>query len=172
MFFEKYRLTTPADFPTPKFSRFVASQPWTQMRAGMYNEGLVTVVDEKFDDSFMASWSWLVGDRALLIGALSWGDFFYACSREKKFFIVLADQQKRFALGNSMSAVFDKNIASSEFEEQIVRPTEFNKAVNEAGQLEYGQCYAVDRKTGLRVRKNMTLFLDVLGQTGAQLLDN
>ncbi|WP_049721653.1 hypothetical protein [Gilvimarinus polysaccharolyticus] len=169
MFFEKYSFTGPTGLPVPKFSGFARGEPWGKMNSGLYSNGLVTIVDQDFDDGFMASWSWLVGDRALLIGFLCWGDFFYACSKEKKFFIVLADQQKRFALGNSLSAVFDKNIASPEFEEQIVRPDEFKKAVVEAGPLEYGQCYIVDRGSSLRVRKKVSIFLDVLGQTGSQL---
>ncbi len=63
--------------------------------------------------------------------------FFYACSDEIKFFIVLVDQKKKFALGNSLSAVFDKNISSSEFEKEIIRPNLFDQAVEEAGAIQY-----------------------------------
>ncbi len=76
MFLEKYKLTTSLDLPEPKFSRFARGKPWCDVRSGLYNNGVITLFDINFDDSFMNSWSWLIGNRALLIGALCWRDFF------------------------------------------------------------------------------------------------
>ncbi|GLO63388.1 hypothetical protein MACH09_38960 [Vibrio sp. MACH09] len=169
MFVDKYKLTSQNEFLKPKFSAFTKAEPWTKMKSGQYSSGLITVVDEGFDDSFLRSWSWLIKDKPLLLATTAWGDFIYACGREKKFFIVLVDQFRKFALGNSLSAVFDKNVASPDFMLQILRLNEFDKAMKVVGELEYGECYAIEHKSNLLRKKNISIFLDVLGQTGRQL---
>lgn len=169
MFLSKFKLTTQGKLPKPKFSAFAKVEPWSVVQAGQYNSGILTIVDEEFDDSFLKSWSWLIGNKTLLIAVSSWGDFIYACSHEKKFFIVLIDQNQKFALGNSLSAVFDKNLASPEFIEQILRPEEFKKATKDTGSLDYGECYAIENQTGLLCKRKVPLFLEIVGQTGAQL---
>lgn len=167
-FFDEYELTEQGGSKA-KFSRFAKIAPWNQLEPGLYNRGIVTVVDESYDDSFLKSWSWLIGDNYLLVGFTCWGDFFYADMDQGEFFIVLSSQQKKYPMGNSFSAVFDMNFSNSKFIEQILLPSLFEEFYIEVGSLKYGEVYYIDRKTGVKTIKDVSITLDILGQTGSQL---
>jgi len=168
MFFDKYKLTHGIALE-PKFRKVAKNSPWNTMSSGLYNRGIVTVFDIEYDDSFLTSWDWLVGNNVILLGGTCWGDFFYADMNEGEFYIVLVDQYKKFPMGNSFSAVFDKNLAVDNFYEQILRPSDFSDFQTQVGQLDYGEFYFNNPRTGARERKSFSLALDVIGQTGRQL---
>ena len=168
MFFDKYELSG-IGLSIPKFRNVAKTAPWNEMEAGLYNEGLITVFDCNYDDSFLSSWNWLIGNNVILLGCTCWGDFFYADMNEGKFYIVLIDQCKKFPMGNSFTAVFDMNLAAENFQDQILRLNGFNEFMEEAGKLNYGEFYITNRKTSMKEKKELSLFLDVLGQTGQQV---
>jgi|GEM_PF-3258788 len=168
MFFDKYTLTL-GGLPKPKFSSVAMRNPWKSMESGLYNNGVVTVFDEHYDDSFLASWEWLVGAHILLVACTCWGDFIYVCLDDGEFYIVLADQYQKFPMGNSFSSVFDMNIANDRFIKEILRPDLFEKYKRDVGLLEYGEMYTYSRQKKAPVKRSVSLFLDVAGQTGRQL---
>lgn len=168
MFFDDYILTQ-SGFSEPKFRSVAKKSPWVEMDAGLYNKGVITVFDLNYDDSFLLSWKWLIGDNVILLGSTCWGDFFYADMNEGEFYIVLSDQYKKFQMGNSFSAVFDMNLAADNFKMEILRLDDFQLFQQEAGELEYGEFYANNKKDGKKIKKNLSLTLDVIGQTGRQM---
>ena len=139
------------------------------MEAGLYNDGIITVFDDSYRDAFLLSWEWLIGNNVILLGCTCWGDFFYADMNEGEFYIVLIDQYKKFQMGNSFSAVFDMNLAQEDFQREILRENEFKEFKQQAGALEYGEFYIKNRKTDTPEKKKLSLFLDIIGQTGQQI---
>ena len=168
MFFDKYKISG-VGFSTPKFRQVAKNPPWNEMKSGLYNEGLITIFDCNYDDSFLISWNWLIGNDVILLGCTCWGDFFYADMSEGIFYIVLIDQCKKFPMGNSFSAVFDMNLATDDFQKQILRPNSFKGFMTQAGKLNYGEFYVTNRKSSAKEKKELSLFLDILGQTGQQI---
>lgn len=169
MFINQYRLTAEANDNEPLFRPFAKTSPWSDVKAGLYNDGLVTIVDKNFDKKFMESWEWLIGSRYLLIAVFWDGSFVYVCSQEKTFYIVLVDEYKKYPMGNSLVSVFDKNIANDRFIKEILRPDLFEKYKRDVGLLEYGEMYTYSRQKNAPVKRSVSLFLDVAGQTGRQL---
>jgi hypothetical protein len=70
MFFEKYELSG-MGLSIPKFRSVAKTAPWNEMEAGLYNGGLITVFDYNYDDSFLSSWSWLIGNNVILLNTLN-----------------------------------------------------------------------------------------------------
>ena len=134
------------------------------MEAGLYNDGLVTVFDQEYDDSFLQSWSWLIGNNVILVGATCWGDFFYIDMNDYHFYIVLADQDEKVLMGNSFVSVFDKNLAVEKFQKAILRPEVFDSFKQEFGSLEYGELYMTNVK-GVRSKRNLSVTLAAIGKT-------
>lgn len=167
MFSAKYKLNKERG-SEPKFRKVAKRSPWNVMDAGLYNEGLITIFDLGYNDSFLSSWNWLIGDNIILIGCTCWGDFFYVDLNNGEFYIVLLDQFKKFQLGNSFAAVFDMNLADENFQKEILRPNDFLSFKEEAGILDYGECYIKDRQTGIKEKRDLSLILDVIGQKGQQ----
>lgn len=168
MFFDEYSLSG-VGLSAPKFRQVAKTSPWNEMEAGMYNEGIITVFDYNYDDSFLSSWNWLVGSNVILLGSTCWGDFFYADMNEGKFYIVLIDQYIKFPMGNSFSSVFDMNLATESFQEQILRLNDFKDFMEQVGKLNYGEFYITNRKKAVKEKRELSLFLDILGQTGRQI---
>jgi hypothetical protein len=168
MFFDKYILTK-GGFSEPKFRRVAKKSPWNGMESGLYNEGLITVFDLDYNDSFLSSWEWLIGSNIILLGCTCWGDFFYVDMNDGEFYIVLSDQYKKFQMGNSFSAVFDMNLADENFQKDILRPNEFLLFQKEVGVLDYGEFYISSRRTGSKGKKDFSLVLDIIGQKGQQI---
>ena len=168
MFFDKYVLTM-GGLPEPKFRSVAKKPPWNEMASGLYNEGIITVFDNNYNDSFLSSWEWLIGTNVVLLGCTCWGDFFYADMNEGEFYIVLVNQYKKFQMGNSFSAVFDMNLAAETFQKDILKLNEFALFKEEIGSLEYGNIYVRSRGKGVNETKDLSLVLDVMGQAGKQM---
>lgn len=168
MFYDKYKLTSDGFLHT-KFHDVATRSPWTEMSAGLYNHGVITVFDENYDESFLSSWEWLIGNNILLIGCTCWGDFIYVSLTDGEFYIVLVDSHQKFQMGNSFSAVFDMNIANEVFEDEILKLDLFQQYMDDIGELKYGEIYTYSYQKSAPVKRSISLFLDIAGQTGQQL---
>lgn len=168
MFFDKYKLTSNG-LSTTKFHAVATRPPWREMKAGLYNSGVITIFDKEYDESFLSSWEWLIGTNNLLIACTCWGDFIYVSLDDGEFYIVLANNYQKFQMGNSFSAVFDMNIANEDFEKEILKLDVFEKYKDILGELKYGELYTYSYQAKAPIKRPISLFLDVAGQTGRQL---
>jgi len=82
---------------------------------------------------------------------------------------VLANEYKKFPMGNSFTSVFDMNFPVEKFQKAILRLDEFALFRKEVGPIAYGEVYIKNNRTGVRGKKNLSLILDIAGQTGQQL---
>ena len=142
-FIDYYSKTQPANDPKSLFAESgLLGDDYDWLEAGVYNDGLFTVCGrDEYSTDTLSDWSWLVGDNALLIGFLAWGDFVCASFRDREFYLVITQEVHKIPLGNSLEGVFDINLPNEDFRRELMWERKIEDVKEQAGALSYGECF-------------------------------
>ena len=176
-FEEKYKLTDQPESSEAAFAKFAKDSRWKELVAGVYDSGIFTLCDTGFDNSSLASWDWLIGEKTILMGYLAWGDFIYISIEQREILLVIVQEGGKVSLGDNLESVFDYNLAAERFYSKMMLPDKFKRIQAHLGALSYGQCFIhspwpmlgnPERDENYR-KGNFTEYVDLVGQTWPQL---
>ena len=142
-FFDEYALVAGGDYGQPLFKRMpMGFDKYAEISSGVYNDGILTVCgDKNFSEKTICSWDFLVGEGAIPIALLSWGDFICASFKDKVFYLVLCQECDVVPIGNTLESVFDMNLSNKEFIKELMLKDKFVEVSRRCGSLAYGECY-------------------------------
>lgn len=168
-----YKLSFKAERPAPAVIQTLGIAP------GIYDEGLVTVLDTQLSASIADAWSWLIGLDAVPIVSTLAGDFFFWSESQGATFFMEADFGKSTYVDREIDYLFDGFLIKDGVKDKVLGRALLPGLAERLGPLPYGACYIAfpsamfggsraldDYSTG-----DLDVYLSIAAQTAKQRLD-
>lgn len=171
----KYKLTTGADLNQRSAISLVARGGESMPPVGVYEDGLLTVLDEKASEGFLRSWSWLVGDGSMALMTTGTGDvFFWAADRVNWLNVQRATVEP---VDPELSWFVDEFLVKEGVVEKALRRSRLKELVVSLRPLRYLECFilkpwlilgGVDDVNHYEIG-HCGVYVDLVGQTYMQV---
>lgn len=111
------------------------------LRAGVYNGGLLTILGESLSSEASRPWQWLLGTDARALASTSFGDLFFWSGRMEAVFFLEVERGTTTFVNKEVGYVFNDFLNIPELKDQVLHRTKATLVIERCGALSYGQCY-------------------------------
>lgn len=133
-----YSLTQPV---TGSAASLLVPGSTTAVAPGIYDHGLVTVLDEELGRDLLQSWSWLLPDDPVALAATWSGDLAFWSPSKQAVFHFDGQQARPTFIGRSVEFFFDAFLPQDGVREKVLSESHFAEVYARGEELRYGQCY-------------------------------
>ena len=132
-----FKLTTPSE----GMSMVTTLLPAVELSPGIYDEGLLTVLDSELAMNLAREWQWLIQDDARPIAATGFGDFFFFSEKHQAAYFIQVQKGKCTFVDRSIDVFFNDFLCIEGVRKEVLSQERMSAVAAHAGALEYGQCY-------------------------------
>ncbi len=144
MFTTDFNLDTPAEHETSILSKVLKSEPWCNVKAGIYNSGLLTICDNaNYDFNTLKEWAAHVGDEALPIAFTAWGEVLCISFTNRRFYWLFPQENGASDLGDAADEILNNLLRDEKLSSALLDLERFNNLKENLPSLKYGECYIV-----------------------------
>lgn len=112
--------------------------------AGIYNDGLLSVLDRESSDAALTGWRWLLGQDAIALAVTSVGDLFFWSGSQKAVYFLEVQRGSSTFVDKEIRYLFDEFLVKTEVQKSVLH-CELCLALNlRLGALSYGECYIAE----------------------------
>lgn len=141
-FERSFTLSDPAPQVESLFSKYALAEKWSNIRAGVYNNGLLTFCDStNYSFDTLKPYEELVGIDALPAAYTAFGDVFCMCPAYRTYQLLYPASFEVINIGGRFSWFLDRFMCDDELQEELLEGSRFGKACLEHGPLSYGAFY-------------------------------
>ncbi|MHA7685502.1 T6SS immunity protein Tdi1 domain-containing protein [Cupriavidus sp. PET2-C1] len=166
-FVESFTLTAPA-----LVSRVPISEPRNGIPSGVYNGGLITVLDADLGRQAIAPWQWLLGEDAAALASTWGGDLIFWSERYSGVFMLDAQRGSSTFVDRDVTYLFDVFLSNPDVRQQVLQNDAMKLLSTRIGTLAYGECFIAEPWPRLGghgtldtyVRGDLTVYLSLVGQ--------
>ena len=153
--------------------------PGALVQPGVYEFGLVSILDEELGNSILSSWQWLFFD-AIGVAATWQGNVFFWSPKRSACFYLDAESGKSIQVAETVEALVNDVLPSENAKANLLRFDGFQEVYDRMGELQYGRCYYPRPLPMLGGSGNldtygegdMEVYLAIVAQTFKHILDN
>lgn len=175
MFQSDFKLDIAADHEISILSKVLKNEPWSQVKAGVYNDGLLTVCDNaNFDFQTLEEWSEHVGEEALPVAYTAWGEVLCISYSRKRFYWLFPQENGASDLGDGATEILDGLMQNPKLSSSLLDLPRFNKLRKSLPDIKYGECYILqpyqmlggdETDPSLYKTGNVKVYLSLVAQT-------
>ncbi|MEX3929435.1 T6SS immunity protein Tdi1 domain-containing protein [Paraburkholderia sp. BR10936] len=111
------------------------------LRAGVYNAGLLTILGDSLGGEASRPWQWLLGRDARALASTSFGDLFFWSGRMEAVYFLEVERGTTTFVDKEVSYVFNDFLNIPEIQDRVLHRTKATLVIERCGALAYGQCY-------------------------------
>lgn len=118
-----------------------ALSPSVDAKASVYDEGLVTLLDEKLGSAALSGWKWLLGEDSIALASTWLGNLIFFSTKHKASFYLEVQRGKTTFIDRDIGYLFNEFMTSDGVKEKFLDIDKFALVRQRLGPLKYGECY-------------------------------
>lgn len=111
---------------------------------GVYNDGLISVLDEKLSSTALLGWRWLLGDDASALAVSGIGDIIFWSPKHGAAYFLEVQRGSSTFIDKNIDYVFDQFLTIDGVCNEVLHQKLFTSLKNRIGSLQYGQCFIAE----------------------------
>lgn len=147
--------------------------------AGVYDRGLITLIDRSSSNSILKSWAWLLKDDAIALATMWHGNVVFWSPSKAACFLFETQYGRSTFIDNSALLAFDQVFCKPRFKEQILSESRFITISQSLGAVGLGQCFIAtpwpmlggSGRDDTFQSGDVAVYLSLVSQTMRQVLD-
>ena len=142
-FSENYHASESINTPSPSVLQQLDIAP------GVYNDGLLTVLDAELANAALIDWRWLLGEDAVALAATTFGDLFFWSNKHGAVYFLEAQKGQSTFIDREVNYLFDVFLVNEGVRKELLRQNELSSLAARLKTLSYGECYIANPWTML-----------------------
>lgn len=134
--------TDPAEYSFGSGLERVATLPQT-LQAGMYNDGLIAVVDADASEKILGAWNWLTSDSVALL-TTGLGDVFFWKKDESAVYFLNVQHGTTEFVDRDLKWFLDEFLEKDGVVEEVLRKSLFDSLVKHHRALRYHEAFILE----------------------------
>lgn len=136
-FEDVFQLTTeaPGLSAASKLSQVVTARP------GIYDSGLISILDEQAASAFLRGWSWLLGNDPVALATDWQGHVIFWSPKYASNYYLNTQQGKTAFIDKDVGTLFNTVLTKNGVKEKVLYEKDFEVVLSNVGSLQYGECY-------------------------------
>jgi hypothetical protein len=146
--------------------------------AGVFDGGVISVLDQARSVSVLDSWRWLLGDDAVALSATSLGDIFFWSEKHAAVYFLEVQRGKSTFVDRDVDFFLNDFLVQDEVRSRVLQKGLFDAISDRLGILRYGECYIAEPwlrlggsgDPGSYQRGDLTVYVNLVGQSVEQTM--
>ncbi len=129
-----------------KISKSIGGPPSAVLRQvniapGIYNDGLLTVLDDELAIASLIGWRWLLGHDVVALATTAFGDLFFWSDKHNAIYFLEVQKGQSTFIDREINYLFDVFLVNEGIRADLLREDELNSLTARLGAISYGECY-------------------------------
>lgn len=138
MFDSSFELSDSAPVGVARAQRLPRLQP------GVYQSGLLTLLDEKLGEEVLRHWRWLIGSDATALAVTAFGDIFFWSDRFSSVYFLEVQRGHSTFVDKEIDYLFNEFLPQAGVKDKVLAESKLERLVGRLGELCYGECYLAE----------------------------
>lgn len=112
--------------------------------AGIFEDGLFSVLDERLSDSVLISWRWLLGGDAIALISSAFGDLFFWSERQRAVYFLDVQRGESTFVDRDIDSFLDYFLTQDGVLSSVFYRENSKLLADRLGGVKYGECYIAE----------------------------
>ena len=147
--------------------------PSIDLTPGVYNGGLLSLLDEELANSALSGWRWLLGEDAIALASSGIGDIFFWSHKHNGVYFLESQRGSSLLIEEDVSNFFKKFLPLKGVRHQVLLEDLIIKLRGRLGELSPGECFIAEPWPMLGgsgaestyAKGSLAVYLNLVGQT-------